>query len=128
LSRFGCRISETLNLGTSKKWIEAIESGKYVFGAGQLREESPQGDLYCALGVLADFVNPEGWKPHIIHGYQHDGEVFKLSADVAKRCKMKVCGSYITEDGKETDITMGSESYGGWDHVVYLIKTYYEQF
>ena len=40
-----------------ERWIEALESGKYTQGRGQLRLQ----DSFCCLGVLCDLVNPNGW-------------------------------------------------------------------
>lgn len=42
-----------------RQWVEALRSGKYQQGAGQLR----QYDTYCCLGVLCDVLN-EPWFPH----------------------------------------------------------------
>ena len=40
------------------RWVEALRSGHYKQGKGQLR---PTSDSYCCLGVLCDIMNPEGW-------------------------------------------------------------------
>lgn len=40
------------------RWIEALESGKYRKGTGQLRSITSS---YCCLGVLCDLLDPEGW-------------------------------------------------------------------
>lgn len=39
------------------KWLEALRSGKYDQGTGQLRN----GNCFCCLGVLCDVFNPTGW-------------------------------------------------------------------
>jgi hypothetical protein len=44
-----------------KKWIAALESGKYKQTRGQLRCTSGKRQSYCCLGVLCDIVNPDGW-------------------------------------------------------------------
>ena len=41
---------------TKAKWVEALRSGKYKQGRGQLR----LGDTYCCLGVLCDIMGT-GW-------------------------------------------------------------------
>ena len=40
------------------KWLEALRSGKYDQGAGQLRN----GTCYCCLGVLCQIFDPNGWR------------------------------------------------------------------
>ena len=42
------------------KWVAALRSGKYTQGTGRLR--SPFDNGHCCLGVLADIVDPKGWK------------------------------------------------------------------
>jgi len=42
-----------------ERWIAALRSGKYKRCTGQLR----RGDRFCALGVLADIIDPGGWAP-----------------------------------------------------------------
>ncbi len=38
-----------------RKWVEALRSGKYKQGEGELR----RGDAFCCLGVLADVRGAE---------------------------------------------------------------------
>ena len=40
------------------KWLEALRSGKYDQGTGQLRN----GNCFCCLGVLCDIFDPNAWK------------------------------------------------------------------
>ena|SRR6185312_5054794 len=47
-----------------QKWIDALRSGQYEQGNGQLRT---QDDKFCCLGVLCDIINPHGW------GHYNDG-------------------------------------------------------
>ena len=47
-----------MNADTKIKWLEALRSGKYQQGKGNLRN----GDSYCCLGVLCDAVAPSGWR------------------------------------------------------------------
>jgi len=51
-----------------RDWIDALRSGSYPQGEGQLRRgvdtvELPEGVShdYCCLGVLCDRINPHGW-------------------------------------------------------------------
>jgi len=37
-----------------KEWTEALRSGKYKQGRGELRKTSPEGDKFCCLGVKMD--------------------------------------------------------------------------
>lgn len=41
------------------KWIEALRSGLYKQGKGQLRD----GDDFCCLGVLCDVKDSSKWTP-----------------------------------------------------------------
>jgi hypothetical protein len=43
---------------TVESWIEALESGKYQQGTGQLRN----GDCFCCLGVACDLSDAGQWK------------------------------------------------------------------
>lgn len=40
------------------KWLEALRSGKYDQGTGQLRDSR---HCFCCLGVLCDVAAPEAW-------------------------------------------------------------------
>lgn len=55
-----------------KKWLEALESGKYDQGTLTLRDNTVLPNKYCCLGVLCDIVAKEGvgeWKadPDLSH-------------------------------------------------------------
>lgn len=50
------------------KWIEALLSGKYNQGQGNLRLRDSGEDKFCCLGVFCDIVEPEGWG----EGLQYD--------------------------------------------------------
>lgn len=39
------------------KWIEALESGRYLQGQGKLADKLPDGLRYCCLGVLQNIVS-----------------------------------------------------------------------
>lgn len=39
------------------QWVDALRSGRYEQGQGQLRREGK----YDCIGVLADLVDPNGW-------------------------------------------------------------------
>ena len=41
----------------AKKWVEALRSGKYKQGFGQLKNRQNE---YCCLGVLCDLAEKEG--------------------------------------------------------------------
>lgn len=43
-----------MNPKVKKLWIEALTSGKYRRGEGQLRQKSGKKVLYCVLGVLCE--------------------------------------------------------------------------
>jgi hypothetical protein len=47
-----------------EKAVAALRSGKYTQGYKCLRRKSVvdgHPDTYCALGVIADTINPDGW-------------------------------------------------------------------
>lgn len=44
-----------MNQEIKQKWVEALRSGMYTQGKGQLRE----GDAFCCLGVLCDIHSKE---------------------------------------------------------------------
>lgn len=48
-----------LNPEVKKKWVDALRSGEYKQGHGQLRGGAQQGK-YCCLGVLCDVAAKEG--------------------------------------------------------------------
>lgn len=50
----------TLRPEVKKKWTEALRSGKYDQGVGQLRDKH---DNYCCLGVLCQVAAEEGVIP-----------------------------------------------------------------
>jgi len=41
-----------------KRWLEALNSGDYKQGRGNLRTD----DNFCCLGVLCDLYDKKGWK------------------------------------------------------------------
>lgn len=44
------------------RWIEALRSGEYEQGTGQLKAVSPSGQAsYCCLGVLCDVMAKDGF-------------------------------------------------------------------
>jgi hypothetical protein len=66
-----------------QEWIEALESGKYRQGSGQLKgftsttEDFKQCDIgFCCLGVLCDILAPKGF------GYWHTESYIGLDGKV----------------------------------------------
>lgn len=59
-----------MNSDLKQKWIEALRSKKYQQGSGALRScpLDVHKSEFCCLGVLADIINPDGWK------YEYDYE------------------------------------------------------
>lgn len=41
-------------------WVEALRSGSYRQGRGQLKVPAEDGDRFCCLGVLCDLATREG--------------------------------------------------------------------
>lgn len=63
-----------MNEQIKQKWIEKLESGEYPQGQGGLRIKNKEGgpDQFCCLGVLADIINPNGWRPPIDRWYKNE--------------------------------------------------------
>lgn len=63
------------------KWVEALESGKYKQGRGQLNAS----EGFCCVGVLCDVVDPtkwvdsEDWK-----GKEYEGDALCVPESVAR--------------------------------------------
>ncbi len=61
-----------------RKWIHALESGKYTQGHNTLRT---QNDEFCCLGVLCDVVSPKGWNNEN-NCFDYDGSSISLTNPV----------------------------------------------
>lgn len=62
------------------RWVDALRTGRYQQGQGQLRN----GDQFCCLGVLCDLLAPDEWRdiatrPGQVH---RDDEHTYPSADI----------------------------------------------
>lgn len=44
----------TMNAEVKQAWLDALRSGKYKQGKGQLRSTYSNKSMYCCLGVLCD--------------------------------------------------------------------------
>ena len=55
------------------KFVEALRSGKYIQAYGRMKVDG----CYCALGVLCDVADPEGWD-----GIKHRGCTYTPSGQV----------------------------------------------
>ncbi len=64
-----------MNADIKVKWVEALRSGKYRQGIGELRSRD---DKYCCLGVLCDIVAPERWEVSATTGGYSIGTSGKL--------------------------------------------------
>lgn len=51
------------------KWLEALRSGRYKQGQGELRTVD---NCFCCLGVLCDVLDPNGWNDQRDHEYDND--------------------------------------------------------
>lgn len=49
-----------MNPEVKAKWLEALRSGEYEQGKGELR----RGDTYCCLGVLCNISQLGRWNPY----------------------------------------------------------------
>lgn len=113
-----------MNRGTALKWIEQIKSDRYRFGNGQMRYE----DQFDPLGVLADFLDPNGWEEAYI-GYSWHGEVFKLPKFARDKCRIKTeYLEFVTDNGYKTNLANIIDGSNDWQTPLYYIERYYEQF
>lgn len=129
--------------GTALKWIELLkQTPEEQYFSGQLRYK----DFFSSLGVLANFLDPNGWVlsdvgewknfPFVdenkntsypykdIFGYNFHGEIFKLPSDYRKMCKMKTeYGDFVDENGYSWNI----DDCSSYKDTIYYIEKYYEQ-
>lgn len=126
-----------MNLGSKNKWIEAMQSGQYLFGEAQLRWDDvhisewqkEQGiRMRCdPWGVLLDFLNKDGWEKHELHGWTFEGEVFKMPESYRKRCKMKTeWGEFTDDEGIERSFVELVDSVDRYEPVIDFIEKYYQ--
>lgn len=53
-----------MDAALKEEWAQALESGKYKQGHRVLRRRcylTGEDDEFCCLGVLVDYLEPEGW-------------------------------------------------------------------
>jgi hypothetical protein len=113
--------------GTDLKWIDAVKSQSGPIGHGHLAYRTPDGARHlCAIGVLADTLDPVAWRPSWIGDSWH-GEVYTLPDWSRKRCKIKSpYFSFVDEDGQSRSIA--DTHYLTWGDVARDIERYYAQF
>lgn len=83
-----------MKLGSAKKWIEILESGKYRCYNGMHIHRDSYNDTqiyHSALGVLADFLDPDAWQGWNETGMydKWNGGTFDLPKQFTKSAKMK---------------------------------------
>ena len=49
-----------MNRELARKWSDAAKSGRYTQGLGCLSQQTPEGEVLCFSGVLADVLVNEG--------------------------------------------------------------------
>jgi hypothetical protein len=113
--------------GTADKWIAALKSKKYDYACGQLRFD----DCYCAMGVLLDVINPNGWKlAWDGHSYTWEDEQFYLPERIRKGSKIKTKDlNFETQNGWRTSLSYVSDYMDDVNRKVsiYMIENYYQQ-
>lgn len=57
------------------RWVEALESGKYKQGAGQLRSTADGETSYCCLGVLCKLAEDDGGQKFNHDSYGKDFDI-----------------------------------------------------
>lgn len=113
-----------MNRGTAIKWLDCIKTTSFDFGNGQLRYEN-----YCdPLGVLAHFLDPNGWQDDYI-GMSWHGEKFKLPAFALKQCKIKTPFlEFETDNGRKVSLVDIIDGSVDWYMPIYYIERYWEKF
>lgn len=77
-----------------KKWVEALRSGKYEQGKGQLRQDNK----FCCLGVACDILETVKWEVDRVSGDQDKvlGESTALPAQIQNFYGLNACfGSFL---------------------------------
>lgn len=83
-----------MNKRIKKLWVNALRSGKYKQGTGQLRRDDPKdGSVHCCLGVLCELARQKG----VIETF--DGVDGDLPPEVAEWARLE-----------DSDPTIGPES------------------
>lgn len=92
-----------MNRGTALKWADALETTQVGYDSAQLGYISEGKRHLCPLGVLADFLDPDGWEvAHDGVSLLWHGEQFQLPKSARKRCKMKTDGFEVIEGINDT--------------------------
>lgn len=85
-----------MNAEIKRLWVEALRSGEYQQGRGQLRD----GDQFCCLGVLCDLHSKAGlgeWRGDIYNDHIESlPESVVVWADVPDSCPY-VTGGLLTD-------------------------------
>ena len=89
-----------------KKWIEALESGKYKQGTGYLCQKGPDGQFrYCCLGVLCETynsshkTNPIKKNLEITSIIDYESQIGLLPDKVYRAAKLYSSGGMIKKRG-----------------------------
>jgi len=79
-----------MNKEIKKLWLEALRSGKYKQGRGQLH--NPSENVFCCLGVLCDIVDKNNiYKPERMIR-QNDFELFDSLYGILSTPMQKITG------------------------------------
>jgi hypothetical protein len=60
-----------MNAYVKQLWVEALRSGHYKQGKGQLRSTK---NTFCCLGVLCDLYDKQAWTKPDVYTYLYHGE------------------------------------------------------
>lgn len=97
-------------------WADALESGDYKQGVGQLKH----GDSFCCLGVLCDLYSSTCWGDLI------KDEVEFLPKLIQKWAGMQSRSGYIRIGGKEYNLAQMNDEGITFDEIADIIRKYYK--
>lgn len=81
-----------------KRWVKALRSGYFKQGSDMLKYETNDGPELCALGVLAELVEPNGWGIVPLRMKPHNGDCHNISESVRAAAGLSVVDVQIIRE------------------------------
>lgn len=76
-----------MNRGTSLKWVEALRNTEHHFDNSQLMFPSCFGVMASPLGILCEFLDPDGFVNTGVCGFSWHGASFYMPEPWLVKCK-----------------------------------------